>query len=344
MKKHLNTLYVTKEGAYVHRERETVVVEVQREKVLQLPIHAIKSVVCMGHNIMVSPGLMKLCCDNSVTISFFTEYGRFIANVVGPQSGNVLLRKEQYRRSDDVEKSNKIAKLIVGAKLANSRAMLQRCKRNYPEHPNITDLEETVSRLGYKLQQVKDCKNLNILRGIEGAAANEYFGCLNYQITVKEPAFLFAGRNRRPPLDPINAMLSLSYTLLHHDVASALEGVGLDPAVGFLHRDRPGRNSLALDIMEEFRAYIADRIVISMINLGQVKPKDFKITDSGAVNMSDSARKELITVYQKRKQENIKHPFLEESVKIGLLPHIQALLLARFLRGDIDSYPVFLVK
>lgn len=344
MKKHLNTLYVTKEGAYVHRERETVVVEVEREKVLQLPIHTIKSVVCMGNNIMVSPGLMKLCCDNSVTISFFTEHGRFIASVIGPQSGNVLLRKEQYRRSDSLEKSNEIARLIVGSKLSNSKAMLQRCARNYPEHSNIADLNKTVSRLGYKLQQVKDCKSLDILRGIEGEAANEYFGCFNYQITVKEPAFLFSGRNRRPPLDPINAMLSFTYTLLHHDVASALEGVGLDPAVGFLHRDRPGRNSLALDIMEEFRAYIADRLVISMINLGQVKPRDFEITDSGAVNMSDSARKELITAYQKRKQEEIRHPFLDESVKIGLLPHIQALLLARFLRGDIDSYPVFLVK
>jgi len=344
LKKLLNTLYVTKEGAYLHRERETIIVEVEREKVLQLPIHTIKSVVCMGHGIMVSPGLMTLCCENSVTISFFTENGKFIANVVGPQSGNVLLRKEQYRRSDSLEKSGEIARMIVGAKISNSRAMLQRCTRNYPDHDNIGKLNEVISRLSYRLQQVKSCNDLDILRGIEGESANDYFGCFNYQLTAKETAFIFSGRNRRPPLDPVNAMLSFTYTLLHHDVASALEGVGLDPAVGFLHRDRPGRNSLALDVMEEFRAYVADRLVISMINLGQIKSKDFEITDSGAVNMSDTARKDLITAYQKRKQDEIKHPFLDESVKIGLIPHIQALLLARYLRGDLDIYPAFVVK
>lgn len=344
MKKHLNTLYVTKEGAYAHRDGETVVVEVEKAKALQLPIHTLQSIVIIGHDIMVSPGLMHLCSEHAVSLAFFSANGRFIARMQGPQTGNVLLRREQYRRADDFAASLEIARPIVAAKVVNARSALQRCLRNYPEHEHRAELTETIDRLGFVQQRVREARSLDELRGIEGEAANEYFSRFDDLITAQKESFRFAGRNRRPPRDPLNAMLSFTYTLLHHDVASALEGVGLDPAVGFMHRDRPGRHSLALDVMEEFRVYIADRLVLSLINLGQVKEKDFEKSDSGAVVMCDAARKELITTYQKRKQEEIKHPYLEESVGVGLLPHIQAQLLARYLRGDLDLYPAFVYR
>jgi CRISP-associated protein Cas1 len=344
LKKHLNTLYLTKPGAYLHRERETLIIEMDRIKVLQLPVHTLESIVCLNNEITLTSGLMQLCSEHNITLAFYDDNGRFISRLEGPTKGNVLLRKEQYRRYDDNKDSLKTAKYFVCAKITNSRAAIHRCMRNYPEHSDIDDLGNIYSSLSEITRKAKLAQELEELRGYEGEASVHYFKAINSMLTTKETEFKFIGRNRRPPLDPINAMLSFSYTLLYHDTLSALEGVGLDPASGFLHRDRPGRMGLALDLMEEFRSYLCDRLVISLINLNQVKADDFIKTESGAIKMKDDARKTLISAYQKRKQDEITHPFLEEKLSVGLLPHVQARLFSRYIKGDYDFYPAFVVK
>lgn len=341
MKRLLNTLYVTTQGTYLAREGETVVVRVERKTMLRIPIHTLAGIVCFGR-VSCSPPLMGLCGKRDVAISFLSERGKFWARVQGPVSGNVLLRREQYRRADDEESSSEVARAVVVAKIANSRTVLLRALRDRPEHAETESLETAVRHLARSIDILREPVPLNVVRGREGESARIYFSVFDHLITSKKESFFFRERNRRPPLDNMNALLSFLYTLLAHDSVSALESVGLDPAVGFLHRDRPGRPGLALDLMEEFRPFLADRLALSLVNRQQVKDKGFRKTESGAVTMDEGTRKEVLVAYQKRKQEELQHPFLGEKVAVGLLPHIQALLLARHLRGDMDGYPPFL--
>ncbi len=346
MKKHLNTLYITSDDAYVRKEQETFVVETKDgdgnwKKVFQAPINTIENIVCFGFK-PLTPQLMAFCAERNVGISYLTEQGKFLARVYGAQKGNVLLRKAQYYISEDEKESLKIARNIVAAKIHNSRNLLQRHLRNHPTDDN--KINEVIDLLGKRINMIKESTSLNELRGYEGECASLYFGVLSDLIVSQKEDFKFTYRSKRPPLDPANALLSFIYSILANDVRSALETIGLDPQVGFLHQIRPGRPSLALDIMEEFRAYIGDRIMLNLINLNQVTIKDFEFRESGEVRISERARKELLVAYQKRKQEEITHPLLGEKMTIGLLPHIQSQLLARYIRGDIEEYPPFYLK
>lgn len=341
MKRMLNTLYVTTSGAYVHREGETVSIRIDDEVKLRVPIHTLGSLVCMGH-IMCSPPLLHLCAERGVCVVFLSENGRFLARVEGPVSGNILLRRQQYRLADDPDASAALARSFTLGKIANGRVALLRAAREHNDSGAAEALARTAAELARIIQRLETPATLDTVRGLEGDAANAYFGVFDHLIRAQRQAFFFRGRNRRPPLDNVNALLSFLYTLVLHDCRAALETVGLDPAAGFLHRDRPGRPSLALDLMEEFRAFLADRLALTLINRQQVKAKGFKARESGAVTMDDKTRKEVITAYQTRKQETLKHPFLDETVSIGLLPLLQARLLARHIRGDHDGYPPFL--
>jgi len=343
MRSLLNTLYVTTQGSYLSRDGETVLIRVERETKLRVPIHTLGGIVCFGQ-VSCSPPLMELCGERNVAISFLSERGKFYARVQGPVSGNVLLRREQYRRSDDLNFSADVARMMVIGKVANCRAVLLRATRDYPDSANAPTIEAAEGRLGHLINDLRKPQPLDQVRGMEGDGARTYFGVFDHLITAQKDGFFFRERSRRPPLDNLNGMLSFVYTLLVHDAAAALETVGLDPAVGFLHRDRPGRPSLALDLMEELRPVLADRVVLSLINRQQVKADGFRTTETGAVLMDDSTRKEVLLAYQTRKQEEIRHPFLNEKVELGLLLHVQALLFARFLRGDLDAYPPFLWK
>jgi len=336
----LNTLYVTTQGAYLAREGETVLVRVEQETKLRVPIHTLGGIVCFGQ-VSASPPLMGLCAERKVLLSFLTEHGRFLARVQGPVSGNVLLRREQYRRADDDARSAQIAKAVVLGKIANCRTVLMRAAREQGDGTPAEELRAAGGKLGRLLEETGRVSPVEVLRGKEGEAARVYFGVFDHLITAQKEDFGFTERSRRPPLDNVNSLLSFLYTVLAHDVTSALEGVGLDPAVGYLHEDRPGRPALALDLMEEFRPVLADRLALSLINRRQVQGKGFRKTETGAVLMDDATRKELLVTYQKRKQEEIVHPFLEEKMEVGLLPHVQAALLARHLRGDLDGYPPF---
>ncbi|HNV19697.1 MAG TPA: type I-C CRISPR-associated endonuclease Cas1c [Rectinema sp.] len=340
MRKLLNTLYVTSQGSYIHKEGETIIVEREQQKVLQLPVHTLGGIVCFG-NVLCSPFLLGFCAEHDISISFLTEYGSFLASVRGPVSGNVLLRREQYRIADNSEKSAKIAANIVTGKLMNSRLVMNRAIRDHGDKIDIATIRRASSSIYRLIEEVALAVDLDEIRGIEGMAASEYFAVFNQLIVDQKEDFVFNERNRRPPLDPVNALLSFIYTLLVHDVRSALETVGLDPTVGFLHRDRPGRPGLALDLMEEFRPVIADRLVLSLINRRQVAPNGFKKAESGAVVMDDSTRKTVLVEYQNRKQDEIFHPYIEEKIPLGLLFFVQANLMARFIRGDIDGYPPF---
>jgi len=347
MKKHLNTLYITSDKAFVRKERETFVVEVTDEegnskKAFQAPVHSIENIVCFGFKAL-TPQLMAFCAENNVGISYLTEQGKFLARVYGAQQGNVLLRKAQYSIADNEFLSLNIARPIIAAKVSNYRSLLLRHQRNHPE--NTTDeVFIAAETMGRRLKNIQESETLGELRGYEGECANLYFGVLTSLITAQQNDFLFRQRTKRPPLDAANALLSFLYAILANDCRSALETVGLDPQVGFLHQLRAGRPSLALDIMEEFRAYLGDRVMLNLINLKQVSKKDFDIRESGEVRMSDEARKTVLSAYQKKKQEEITHPFLGEKMTIGLLPHIQAQLLARHIRGDIPDYPPFYLK
>ena len=309
MKKHLNTLFVTTQGAYLAKEGETIVVKVNQEIRLHVPIHTIGGIVCFG-NVSCSPFLMGFCGANGVGISFLTEYGRFLARVQGPVSGNVLLRREQYRRADDLEYSAQMAKAFVIGKIANCRTVLQRVLRDHSQKLDEDTLRKSITDLSRSLASLDLNQSLDAIRGLEGDAAHTYFSVFDHLIVAQKESFTFQERNRRPPLDNVNCLLSFLYTLLMHDCRSALESVGLDPAVGFLHRDRPGRPSLALDMMEELRPFLADRLALSLINLRQVQDNGFNKTEAGAVMMNDETRKTLIVAYQERKQEEIQHPFV----------------------------------
>lgn len=343
MKRHQNTLYVTTQGAYLAKDGEAVTVRVEKETRMRIPIHTLGGIVCFGQ-VGFSPFLLGFCGERGVAVSFLTENGRFLARVQGPTSGNVLLRRAQYRSADDEAACAPIVRSFVLAKIANSRTVLLRALRDRPDCAGAAALRDAAAALGQSLATLRDDLPLDSLRGIEGNAARHYFGAFDHLVAQQKDDFIFRDRSRRPPLDNVNALLSFLYTLLRHDAQAALESVGLDPAVGFLHRDRPGRPGLALDLMEELRPFLADRLALSLINLQQVRGAGFTRTESGGVVMDDATRKTVLTAYQKRKQEEILHPFLGEKATVGLLPHLQAALLARALRGDLDGYPPFLWK
>lgn len=343
MKRHQNTLYVTTQGAYLAKDGEAVAVRVGEEVRLRVPIHTLGGIVCFGQ-VGASPFLLGFCGERGVGVAFLTENGRFLARVQGPVSGNVLLRREQYRRADDEVSTAAITRAFLAAKIANSRTVLLRALRDRPQSAGADALRSATVTLGQHLDSLRDGLPLDSLRGIEGGAARIYFEVFDELITQQKADFFFRERSRRPPLDNVNALLSFLYTLLRHDCVSALETIGLDPAVGFLHRDRPGRPSLALDLMEELRAFLADRLALSLINLQQIRGDGFSRSESGGVTMDDATRKTVLVAYQKRKQEEIVHPFLGEKTTVGLLPYLQAALLARHLRADLDGYPPFLWK
>ena len=340
MRKMLNTLYVTTQGAYLNKEGETVVVNIERETRLRLADShpRLDRLFRPGE---LQPFLLGHCAEHDVSVSFMTGYGKFLARVTGPAAGNVLLRREQYRRADDLAASARLARLFVLGKVANARTVLSRSLRDHAATVGGETIGLTVNQFAKVAQRLLREEELDNIRGLEGRAANDYFGLFDHLIVAQKEDFVFAGRNRRPPRDRVNCLLSFLYSLLYHDARSALESVGLDPAVGFLHRDRPGRMSLALDLMEEFRPVLADRLALSLINLGQVRKNGFKVTESGAVTMDDETRKTLLTEYQKRKQVEIEHPFLKEKMPFGMLPFAQAQLLSRHLRGDLEEYPPF---
>jgi CRISP-associated protein Cas1 len=337
----LNTLYVTTQGAYLARDGETVLVRVEQEVRLRVPIHTLSGIVCFGQ-VGASPFLLGFCAERSVAVSFLTEHGRFLARVQGPTSGNVLLRREQYRWADDPEKTATLSRAFVIGKVANSRTVLLRGARERGKVGDGDNLERAAARLGATIRDLENASTAETVRGLEGDAARNYFGVFNELVNSEDDEFRFHERSRRPPLDPVNALLSFVYTLLMHDIEGALEAVGLDRSVGFLHRDRPGRPGLALDLMEEFRAFMADRLVLTLINRRQVQSGQFRKSESGAVLLDDAGRKEVLQAFQRRKQEQLQHPFLGEQVPIGLLPFVQAMLLARHLRGDLQTYPPFL--
>ncbi len=339
MRTHLNTLFVTREGAYLAKDGAAVDVRQDGQSLLRVPLHNLDGIVALGYDIGASAHLMAACAEANVTLSFCTPNGRFLAAVRGFTPGNVLLRRTQYRTSDDLTASLQIARPMIAAKLANTRTVLQRAAR---DHGSTPEIEAATTSLARSAQSTLRAADLDSLRGIEGDAAGAYFEVFEKLITVE--GFSFSGRIRRPPTDPVNALLSFLYTLLAHDCRSALESVGLDAAVGFLHRDRPGRPSLALDLMEEFRPVLADRAVLTLLNRRQLSARDFRTDELGAVELKEDARKLVLTQWQERKGDEITHPFLEEKTTVGLLPFVQARLLARHLRGDLDSYPAFLWK
>lgn len=343
MKQHLNTLFVFTQGAYLKKDSETVVVRFDKQDRLRLPLVNLGSICCFGQ-VSCSPYLMGACAQKGIAITFMTENGRFLAAVNGFTPGNVLLRREQYRRADELAASAEIARACIIGKLANYRTVLRRAVRDQSAGSATERLERVARRMDATLKNLSSTLNLDQLRGVEGDATSEYFSVFNDLIVSQKESFIFSGRNRRPPLDPVNAMLSFGYAMLTNDLRSACEACGLDAAVGFLHRDRPGRPGLALDLMEEFRPVLVDRLVLSLINRQQVKPKGFEVDPGGGVRMDEASRKEIVAAYQKRKQEEIIHPFLGEKMTLGLVPHIQARLLARHLRGDSDAYPPFTWK
>lgn len=317
-----------------------VVVSVKQKEIFRIPAINIEGIVTFGY-MGASPGLMKLCCDTGISLTFLSSQGRFISRVQGATKGNVLLRKKQYQLSDDDCWSTHISRLMIAGKIQNYRSILRRYIRDYGENESINQATHVLEQAKHDVLTAQDRE---ALMGYEGRASNAYFQVLPVLILNQKTDFPFQGRNRRPPRDAVNAMLSFVYTLIANDVSAALETVGLDPYVGFLHTLRPGRVSLALDIMEELRAYLGDRFVLSLINRRQVTPKDFIFQGDEGVIMTDNGKKTFISAWQERKREEIIHPYLNEKVEIGLLPYIQAMLLARCIRQDIDDYPVFLIK
>lgn len=315
----------------------------EAERLGRIPLHNLESIVTFGYT-GASPALMGYCAEKDISITFLTMNGRFLARVIGKSRGNVVLRKKQYRISDDESKSVEIAKNFIVGKVFNNKWMIERMTRDHPLRIDVEKFKATSNQLSLLINEIMSCTNLESLRGWEGQAAVAYNKVFDDMILQQTEDFYFKLRNRRPPLDNVNAMLSFAYTLLANDVASALETVGLDAYVGFLHRDRPGRVSLALDLMEELRGIYADRFVLTLINNKVMSKKDFMKKENGAVIMKDEARKTFIASWQKRKQDKLTHPYLKEKIAWGLVPYAQALLLARYLRGDLDEYPPFLWK
>lgn len=343
MKQLLNTLFVTSEDVYLSLEGENVLANRDKEIVARYPLHTLQSIVSFSYA-GASPALMGACAEKGIGLAFCTPRGRFLARVCGENNGNVLLRREQYRIADDNRRSCAIARNMIFGKITNAAAVINRTLRDHG--PRVTDcgLENAVSILRGLQPQVLEQTDLEALRGLEGVGASAYFGVFDHLLLSRKEDFFFHGRSRRPPLDRVNAMLSFAYSLLAHDCASALESVGLDSYVGFLHRDRPGRESLALDLMEELRPCMADRFVLTLVNNRVVKAEDFQVQDSGAVLLTEEGRKKFLKAWQERKRDALTHPYLNEKMSWGMVPYVQALLLARHLRGDLDEYPPFLWK
>ncbi|MDT3497110.1 type I-C CRISPR-associated endonuclease Cas1c [Bacillus toyonensis] len=343
MKKLLNTLFITQPDVYLSLDGDNIVLLREQEKVGRLPLHNLESIVSFGYS-GTSPALMGYCAEKNISLVFLTMYGQFLARVIGKSKGNVVLRKKQYRISEDEIMSAKIARNFIIGKIYNNKWVIERMTRDYPLRIDIEQFKTISQHLSSIIFEVRMCEDLERLRGLEGQAATSYNKLFNQMILQQKEDFYFNRRSRRPPLDNVNAMLSFAYTLLANDMASALEGVGLDAYVGFLHRDRPGRVSLALDIMEELRGVYADKFVLSLINKKIINKGNFLKKENGAVIMTDEARKKFLVAWQNKKLEKITHPYLGEKISWGLVPHAQALLLARYLRNDLDEYPPFLWK
>ena len=343
MKKLLNTLYVTTPESYIAREGENILIKVNDEIRFRIPVHNLEGIVSFGY-IGASPSAMHLCWERGVELSFLTANGKFLARVSGEVSGNVLLRRKQYRWADQEGDKLRLAKRFVEAKIHNSRRVLQRALRDHGGSVLGSDVENIIVRMKNMIERVENATSVETVRGIEGEAANSYFSIFDSLIINQKESFKFDGRVKRPPTDYVNALLSFVYTLLAHECSSALETVGLDPQVGYLHTDRSGRKSLALDMMEELRSYLADRMVLTLINRKQISETGFTKLENGAVLMKDETRKEVLVSWQQRKTEEIVHPFLNEKIQVGLIPYVQSMLLARNIRGDLDDYPPYLSK
>jgi CRISPR-associated protein Cas1 len=336
----LNVLFITQPDTYASLDGENIVIKKEENVAMRLPLHNLENIVCFGYP-GASPALMGACAERNIGLCFVTPGGRFLARVTGKVKGNVLLRKQQYILSEDKHKSVQIASACLLGKIYNSRKVIERAIRDHALLVDTQALRDVSARLKQLLRQVQECGSLEDLLGFEGSAAKIYFGVFDQLILQQREDFYFKERSRRPPLDNMNALLSFFYTLLSGEMASALETVGLDPYVGFLHRDRPGRPSLALDLMEELRPVFADRLALSIVNRKQISGKGFTQKESGGVLMDDATRKKVLALWQERKKETIMHPFLKEQISFGLIPYVQALLLARYLRGDLDTYPPF---
>jgi len=343
MKKFLNTLFITSPDVYLSLDGENIVVKRESEIVGRYPLHNLEAICTFGYT-GASPALMGSCAKRDISITFMNRNGRFLARVIGESRGNVVLRKEQYRISDDENRSALVSRNFILGKIYNSKWILERATRDYPLRVDVPKIKSVTSALTEAMKAIRVVEDLDILRGLEGNAAAQYNSVFNDLILQQKEHFYFLNRNKRPPLDNVNALLSFSYTLLANDMKSALESVGLDAYVGFLHRDRPGRASLALDVMEELRGVYADRFVLSLINKKIVNEKGFTQKENGAVIMNDDTRRKVLTAWQERKQDKILHPYLNEKIAWGLVPYTQALLLARYIRGDLDEYPPFFWK
>lgn len=343
MRRLLNTLFVLSENAYLSLDGENVVVSQDRQETARFALHTLEGILCFSYA-GASPALMGGCAERGISLAFFTPRGRFLARIAGETRGNVLLRQQQYRAADDPFASCRYARDFLLGKVYNARWVLERATRDHPQRVPVDRLKALSGQLAAALARIQDAMTAEELRGIEGEAAQRYFDGFDSLILQQRETFAFSGRSRRPPLDPVNALLSFAYTLLARECAAALEGVGLDPYVGFLHRPRPGRTSLALDLMEELRPVCADRFVLSCINQKQLTAKHCQRQESGAVLLTDEGRRAFLTAWQQRRQQTIQHPFLGEKIPWGLVPHVQTLLLARTLRGDLDCYPPFFWK
>lgn len=341
MKALLNTLYVTTPDAYLALDGENVVVRVKEKEIGRVPLHNLENIVMFGWQ-GASPALMRHVCELGKSLAFFSAHGRFLCCVAGEERGNVLLRREQYRIADDAVRAQRIAVNMIGAKVANSRMVLARFLRDHPLSAEEKTIRQAADYLKQSLPTIRAAGSADALRGLEGICAGCYFSVFDAMILQGKADFRFAIRDRRPPCDPVNALLSFAYALFANECASALSSVGLDPYVGFLHTDRPGRKSLALDLMEEFRSVVCDRFVLSLINLRQIRPTDFTVKENGAVLLQEEGRRTFLTAWQERKKEVVTQPFLGEKCPWGVLPFVQAQLLARYIRGDLDTYPSYL--
>jgi CRISP-associated protein Cas1 len=334
----LNTLYVFTSGSYLRRDHQTVVIEVEKQTRGAIPIHHLDSIAVFGH-VLVSHGVVELCAESGVALTYLRASGRLIARIDAPRSGNVLLRREQFRRADRPDACTALARSFVAGKLHNARNTLLRSARETKDTGDRAALESAASRVGQHIEELPRAENCDAVRGHEGDGARVYFEVFSRLIRpIRRDQFAMNGRSRRPPLDPVNSLLSFTYGILRHDCIAALTAAGLDPDVGFLHVDRPGRPSLALDLMEEFRTLVADRLILAMINRQQIAPDDFVTRDGGAVELTSNGRKALVQAYVARKREEVTHPVTETTATIGQLPFLQAKLLARCLRGDSELY------
>lgn len=343
MRKLMNTLYVTSPDTYLSLDGENIVVLQDNKEKIRVPMQNLEGIVAFGYT-GASPALMGYCAKNNIALTFLSKSGKFLARITGETRGNVVLRREQYRIADDEYRSLAIAKNCIIGKIYNSKNVVKRAMRDHSQRIDVDQFEKISFQLQNSLIMVQQANSIDELRGYEGEAAVRYFSILDQLILQQKNSFYFHSRNKRPPLDNMNAMLSFMYTLLAHETAAALESVGLDSYVGFFHTDRPGRISLALDMMEELRSIFVDRFVISLVNKRIVNENGFEKQENGAVIMTDSTRKEILRNWQERKQDKIKHPFLNETIEWGLVPYVQAMLLARYIRGDLDEYPPFMWK